>query len=303
VLVSNFGLAVRPFAGEAEHGAAIAEFLGRSQDLTGKTVGWHPGEFYWNAFRPSSPSRFATIERGDRILALAYFRPPGEIEFVLDRAFREADADLYLAREVVRLAVTRPGATGPISISVGDQDEWTADLVRALGFENTQRSVFRSSWLALSEDLPVSLSEGFRLIAMDRGADLDARVNLHRNVWAPSKFDRADYDVLRETALYRFDLDIAAVASDGTYASYGIGWFDPVSRIGQLEPVGTHSQFRGLGLGKAVISAILNRMRGAGAVGSWVLSEEDNAASNALYQSVGFQQTMRLELWERRTQV
>jgi ribosomal protein S18 acetylase RimI-like enzyme len=295
----SYGLIVRAFEGDGAHAAVIAEFLGRSQDRTGRTVGWHPGEFYWMAYRGSSRSQFATVERDGRILAVGYFRPPGEVEFVLDRAFREPGADLELARDVVRLAVEWAHAEGTITVTVGDHDAWTSALVAALGFAPVGNAHFHSSWLALPDALPVSLPVGFRLIAMNDAADLDARVNLHRDVWAPSKFTRDEYDRLRASAGYRADLDVAAVSADGAYASYAVGWFDPVSRGGQLEPVGTREQFRGLGLGKAVISTILNRMRDAGAGGCCVLSEVDNAGSNALYQSVGFRPTMRLEEWVR----
>ena len=296
---SSFGLYVRPFDGDVLHAAAIADFLGRSWDFTGTSVGWHPGEFYWNAFRASSPTFFASVEQDGRMLAFVYYRAPGEIEFVVERSMREPGADVALVREIARIAVAWPNVTGPVSITVAEQDDWMAAVAGELGFANTGRAEFRSNSLALSGQKAVSLREGFRLVEMGGSVDLDERVQLHRDVWQPSTFDRAEYDHLRESAGYRSDLDIAAVADDGTFASYAIGWFDPVSRIGQLEPVGTRAQFRGMGLGKAVISTVLNRMQEIGAIGCCVLSEDDGVAANALYQSVGFRPTTRLEIWTR----
>ncbi|HRA47167.1 MAG TPA: GNAT family N-acetyltransferase [Thermomicrobiales bacterium] len=290
---------MREFDGDVDHATTIASFLGHAQDLTGQTVGWHPGEFVWNAYRPSSPTRFATIEQRGQIIGFTYFRQPGEFECVLEPALRAAGGDIDLAEEIVRQALSWPSPDGLVSITVAEQDGWMADIVGAQGFVNSHRAEFRNSWLPLTDPLPVVLPAGFRVVTMDAGANLEERVELHRDVWAPTRFNMTDYEKVRESNEYRSALDMAAVAADGTYASYATGWFDPVSRIGQLEPVGTQAQFRGLGLGKAVIATILNRMLVEGAIGCWVLSEDDNAASNALYQSVGFRQTTRLEIWTR----
>ena len=41
-------------------------------------------------------------------------------------------------------------------------------------------------------------------------------------------------------------------------------WFDPVNAVGLFEPVGTHPDFQGQGLGKAVMAEGLRRMKAAG---------------------------------------
>lgn len=293
------GLVVRPFEGVPAHCVEIRAFLGRAQDLADTTVVWHPGEFIWNAYRASSGSQFATIERGEKVLALVYFGSPGAIDVVVDQSLRDAGANQALGIEVVRRAIEWPEPDGEVTLSVGGEDTWLAAIAGELGFANSGEAEFRSSSVQLPADLDVVVPPGFRIVGMNAAVDLDERVQAHRDVWAPSKFTRADYDSLRAAEGYRGDLDVAAVAADGTIASYAIGWFDPVSRFGQLEPVGTRAASRGQGLGKAVIATVLNRLRGYGAVGCRVLSEEENVASNALYQSVGFRPTMRLEVWKR----
>jgi len=62
---------------------------------------------------------------------------------------------------------------------------------------------------------------------------------------------------------YTPELDLVAVSADGTFASYCICWLDPVSKIGEFEPVGTRAAYRGKGLGKALMLAGLRRLKGS----------------------------------------
>jgi ribosomal protein S18 acetylase RimI-like enzyme len=87
---------------------------------------------------------------------------------------------------------------------------------------------------------------------------------------------------------YRSDLDIVAAAPDGVFASYCICWFDPESRTGQYEPVGTRPAFRGQGIGRAVVIEGLRRLRELGAHLAIVHTNDTNIAAIRLYESAGF---------------
>ena len=75
---------------------------------------------------------------------------------------------------------------------------------------------------------------------------------------------------------------------DGTGASACTIWFDPVNSVGLFEPVGTHPDFRGKGLGKAVMAEGMRRMKAAGMRRAIVGFDPNNAAALALYTSLGF---------------
>src|SRR5438477_11036855 len=86
---------------------------------------------------------------------------------------------------------------------------------------------------------------------------------------------------------YTPELDLVALTADGTFASYCICWLDPVNKIGEFEPVGTHSAFRGRGLGKAVMLEGLRRLKAFGMQTAIVCSLGNNEASKRLYESLG----------------
>ena len=84
------------------------------------------------------------------------------------------------------------------------------------------------------------------------------------------------------------DLDLVAVAPDGTIAAYCICWYDPVNRIGEFEPVGARERFRRQGYGLALMHEGLRRLQDLGAQEVIVLSSATNAASYGLYSRSGF---------------
>jgi len=56
------------------------------------------------------------------------------------------------------------------------------------------------------------------------------------------------YDDVRQTAAYRGDLHVLVEAPDGTMASSTIMWLDEANKTVEFEPVGTHPDYRRLGL-------------------------------------------------------
>ncbi len=100
---------------------------------------------------------------------------------------------------------------------------------------------------------------------------------------------------VRRVPLYRRELDLVAVASDGEFAAFCTVWFDSVTRTAVFEPVGTHPNHQKRGLGKAVMSEGLRRAQKLEATLATVSSY--SPAAHALYESVGFTEVDLLEPW------
>jgi mycothiol synthase len=66
-----------------------------------------------------------------------------------------------------------------------------------------------------------------------------------------------------------------------------------------FEPVGTDPDFQRRGLGKAVLSEGFRRLRALGARVAYVNSADDNPASNALYEAVGFRLVDENHAWTK----
>jgi GNAT superfamily N-acetyltransferase len=92
------------------------------------------------------------------------------------------------------------------------------------------------------------------------------------------------YHDIQSAPLYRRDLDLVAVASDGSIASFCTIWFDDVTRTAYFEPVATVPAHRKHGLARAVMVEGLQRLRRMGCQVALVSGYSQRA--NALYASV-----------------
>jgi mycothiol synthase len=105
------------------------------------------------------------------------------------------------------------------------------------------------------------------------------------------------YRNIQNAPLYRRDLDIVAIAPDGSVASFCTVWFDDVTRSGVFEPVATVPEHQRRGLGQAVMCEGLRRLKRMGATQAMVGSYSE--AAGKLYASVGFTEYELCEAWEK----
>lgn len=144
--------------------------------------------------------------------------------------------------------------------------------------------------LELRDLPPPAPPDGFRLRAVDLPREADERVRVHRAAWQPSRFGAETYARVRESPLYRPELDRVAEAPDGGLAASALAWLDPANAVGELEPVGTDPCHRGLGLAGAVCLDALHALAAAGAERVVVCPRGDDAypLPRRLYASIGF---------------
>ena len=90
--------------------------------------------------------------------------------------------------------------------------------------------------------------------------DLAARADVHRAVWNSSAVITAErHSQMRQLWPYRPEFDLIAVSSEsGEAVAYYQGWYDELSGVCLIEPVGTRMEHRRLGLSRAVGITLLH---------------------------------------------
>lgn len=102
---------------------------------------------------------------------------------------------------------------------------------------------------------------------------------------------------LSRTSFYNRDLDLVAVAPDGSIASFCTFRMDPPSRITELEPMGTHPDHRRRGLAKALLSEGFRRLRGYNPTLLYIGGAADTSEANRLYEVTGFREKYYYYHW------
>lgn len=303
-------LITRPYQGETDL-QSIADLLNVCEAIdcedTYYTVTGLQMEFTAPNCDPSQDLRL-WHDHSDQLIGFAQLWMPAEFTTEVDGFlwFRvhPTARDRGLEREIITWAETRLRAIAqaqnlPARLSTGCRD---SQPDRILLFEQhgfTHDRCFLRMVRTMVEPIPLlPLPQGFTLKC---GQELDtaAWVEMHNQTFIdhwnfhPLTIEEADH--WSRDPLYRPDLDLIAIAPDGTYAAFCVCRIDTEEnqQKGRLEGhvslLGTRRGFRRLGLGRAMLLAGLRRLKTAGmdTVTIGVDAENPNQA-HKLYESVGF---------------
>lgn len=196
--------------------------------------------------------------------------------------------------QMIHAAETKAGQ--PVTFNTYTAEGWHSPRVDALeraGYRPSSNRLARLQQVLTPAHLdPVLLPAGYRFTDMAQAdVSTEDRVALHRAVWHPSRVTLDAYRHLQAAPNYDPALDVVIVGSAGEPAAYALGWFDPLSRTGLLEPVGTHVAFRRQGLGQQLVREVTRRLSRLGALSVSLGTREGNAAALGLYQAAGYQVT------------
>ncbi|HEY1917356.1 MAG TPA: GNAT family N-acetyltransferase [Streptosporangiaceae bacterium] len=186
------------------------------------------------------------------------------------------------------------------TVSPSAADEFARRRWAAHGYESDLAALGHTgSWTQLNErdltDVAKPVLPGlFRFRTADE-AGPQAAVQAHLDVWTPTTYTAQAYQKVRRTAPYRGGLHILVEAPDGTMAASAIMWFDEANQTAEFEPVGTHPDYRRLGLAQAMLRRGMQLARAAGATHATVACQgaPGHPRARALYYSVGFREISR----------
>lgn len=161
------------------------------------------------------------------------------------------------------------------------------DVLRAVlfdrGFEIEDDGLVEC-WLRPDDRPPVSsLPDGYQL--RDRVEEIGRphhMINARRGHVDPEPR-------LKQTSLYRPDLDLAIYDAGGAVAGYSLFWHNPATGVGVVEPMRTEDGHQQRGLARHLLTAGVERLTRAGATRIKVAFEPGNPAAERLYLSCGFQ--------------
>lgn len=285
----------QPFSGDEDF-QAMRSILTAGMQASRHSGYVHIGDLNWWLYYilPSKNCDLREIayvwRNGDAVLGWSLFSPDGVFDLFVHpnerRGARRADMLAWTVERAAERAKSAGGSELSTEFVYMDDPIW-GDLLAAHGFTPDASNPSLYTAFDLSSDLPTApIPDGFTLRTVSGIHEAEARAAVHRAVFRKP----ADkYHSFMTTAPdYRLDLDVVVVAPDGQFAAFAQGWVDVENGIGLFEPVGTHPDFRKLGLCRAVIYEGLRRMHAAGATEAHVYPYENHDASQ-VYRKLGFQ--------------
>ncbi|QYK50155.1 MAG: GNAT family N-acetyltransferase [Anaerolineales bacterium] len=164
-------------------------------------------------------------------------------------------------------------------VPVSDSEAAVRDLARRSGL--TAGDTDSTAWLDAANRRPApSLRDGFVLVDRTQRPNAPHPLRQRNGEGVAQR--------LAQCSLYDPALDLAVETADGQTAGYSLYWFDPVTKVGLVEPVRVEDAFQRKGLALAMLCAGIERLAARGAQRIKVSYQTEIAG--ALYQAAGFQQ-------------
>ena len=219
------------------------------------------------------------------------------------RASKGYTGPLFIGRDTHALSEPAGDATRHrLELPVGENDELRLGLLRERGYEETPSCGATYRLLLGRRASPRRRLYGGYVLRNTQPTDpLDCRqiAGLLNAAFSRTFHTPEEYATFARLApSFRADLDLVAVAPDGTFAAYVGASYDEAGRRGILEPVCTAPGHRRRGLARALIEEGLCRLEARGAVDA-VVETGSGAAANALYAGLGFTESYRATTWRR----
>ena len=234
-------------------------------------------------------------EDGDQLLAWAVYQPAWwNTDYVIHPAMRgtslEKDVLSWSQTEMIRYA-KRTGETFYGSIEFFEDTpnaKQTIGHLEALGYEKFDWTTRRFE-IDLQRKLPnPQLPAGFAIRPLRGQSEVETYVNLHRAAFGSEKMTVPWRIRSLEHPAYRPEIDLVIIDPEGNLAGFCVCWL--LQNMGQIEPLGVHPDYQGLGLGRALELTALHTLRKHGASAVHIDHVSLNEKAISLSLQTGFKQ-------------
>ncbi len=203
------------------------------------------------------------------------------------------DTIVACAEEQLPKLVVNSVANKPIETVVYGEDTWLASLLTAHGYTKHEAlEVYMRRSLDQVIDKP-SLASGYTIRPLDAKNDTYQRAGVQSDAFAgePEPGAWAIENVERFLRWYegRDDLDLVATTVSGEIVSFAVFLVDPVTLVGELDPVGTRATHQRKGISKAILFSGLQYLKSKNMKHAVVRTGVENTPAIRTYESVGFE--------------
>jgi ribosomal protein S18 acetylase RimI-like enzyme len=234
-------------------------------------------------------------------VAITFLKPSGDCWIQIHPHYRDLEKEIVLWLEKQRRKI-KNNKTSKLELRfyVDEVDEKRKALLAELGYED---SGVEGCNRTRPIDRPVpkhQLPDGFTIRSVDVEKDYVQYKRVLDAVFPHcSQMTKRRAKIYSTASFYNSDLDLVAVDRHGNFVAFCTVRIDPVSKMAELEPVGTHPNCRKLGLAKSVVCEGLLRLQKYHPSSMCILGAAVSKAANSFYESVGFTEKTEVHIWRR----
>lgn len=243
--------------------------------------------------------------QGAQLIGFAYVDDFNNLWFDTDPAFAPAD---QLESEIVAWGLgrvtRRPGqgdAPDALDCCCEAEDSQRIAMLQRQGFLPLPVRTLRYSRPLSKPIQEYPLPAGFSIRPVSGLDEVQQLVDLQHAAFQSSLMTVEQRRTMMSTTRYVRELDLVAVAPGGELVAFCVcGFLDDARRNAYTEPIGTRPAYQQMGLGAAVASAGLLRLKAMGAATARLGTSSENVAMQRLALRLGFIPVSE-KLWFSRT--
>ncbi len=177
------------------------------------------------------------------------------------------------------------GEKAQINTMVYDWDCERQKLLTQRGYEN-HGAIEDVRIYDLARTYPqVNLPPGFSITSMVELGDAKARVDLENSIWGAA-LDEAWFRGKSSAPSYLPDWDLVAISPDGKPVAANLVWQYPENQAAEIDPLGTHPEYRKRGLARALVLESFMRLSASGVRYAYIASYTQNLIVSQFYASL-----------------
>lgn len=195
-----------------------------------------------------------------------------------------------------------------LDVSCRENDLQRMTLLEQHGFVQQEEQTLQMR-RPLAELVTVpQLPEGFIVRPLQGKQEIEEYVALHRDAFGTTKMTVEQRLTIINNPDYRPELDIVAVAPDGTFAAFCVCTINREvnersgHNEGEIGLIGTRPAYRNMGLGRAMLLKGLQRLKACGISTATLGTTSSNANAIRLYETIGFEVATRLYWYSKKTE-
>jgi len=271
---------------------SVNEFL-QKYSAKGFNKNWHWGRWEWllghSSLDESTLPLIGLFTENDEIVGVVTHDMGKPAYIILNPQYS------HLKPQMVDYAISELSHDGISKLFVEENDNELLSTVKEKGYSITDTDEYVLE-LECNQKLTYRLDDKFSLIDYhtDRNIDKYCAV-IHKGFEndgvPPTGLKDTDFP---EKPHENIELAVFIVAENGDYVAHCGTWYNNKTEICYVEPVVTIPEYRGYGLGKAVVYESINRCIKMGAKKAIVISNQQ------FYYKIGFKKYSLYNLWEKK---